>query len=56
MTGTNIYVYKVDWKGKSAAIVEEYLKKPIKEESIIENASLMADSTGLSNMSNVNSS
>jgi len=36
LTGADIYVYKVDWSGKDAAIVKDYadfFKNPIKEEN-----------------------
>ncbi|MBI2658914.1 hypothetical protein HYX05_02310 [Candidatus Woesearchaeota archaeon] len=39
LTGTNIYVYKVDWQGKNPAIVDDYvniLKGPAKEEDAAE--------------------
>ena len=35
LTGTDIYAYKVDWTSKNITIVEDYLKKPAKEENAI---------------------
>ena len=29
LTGTDIYVYKVDWEGRNTTIVQDYVKKPI---------------------------
>ena len=42
LTGTDIYVYKIDWEGKNITIVQDYvnfLKKPVTEEIIIESIS-----------------
>ena len=50
LTGTNIYVYKVDWEGKNATIVEDYVKslKGPKEESEIETINLIQNNTNSS--------
>ncbi len=48
LTGTDIYVYKVDWEGKNATIVEDYFKKPI-EENITKNTDLTSNDTNITN-------
>ena len=40
LTGTDIYTYKIDWEGKNTTIVQDYLKKPTKEEVITEDMPL----------------
>lgn len=48
LTGTNIYVYKVDWEGKNPAIVDDYvniLKSPVKEKNVIESINLVQNHT-----------
>ncbi len=42
LTGTDVYVYKVDWEGKNATVVNDYVNflNPAEEEEIIENISL----------------
>ena len=49
LTGTDIYTYKIDWEGKNATIVESYLKKQVKEESMIENVTLIKNNTNVTN-------
>ena len=34
LTGTDIFVYKVDWEGKNTTIVSDYVKKPVEEGNI----------------------
>ncbi|MBI2559269.1 hypothetical protein HYW20_08160 [Candidatus Woesearchaeota archaeon] len=34
LTGTDIYTYKIDWEGKNATVVDDYLKKQVEEENI----------------------
>jgi len=55
LTGTDIYVYKVDWEGKNETIVKDYadfFKKPVKDENSIKdsesksNGSINATNTG----------
>ena len=47
LTGTDIYVYKIDWEGKNATIVENYLKKPA--EGITKNTDLTSNDTDITN-------
>lgn len=45
LTGTDIYVYKVDWEGGNATIVEDYanfFRKPPKQENLTEKMELNA--------------
>ena len=52
LTGTDIYVYKVDWQGKNTTITESYVDtlKKIKEGSAV-SAALIQNSTNASNIS-----
>ena len=57
LTGTNIYTYKIDWGGKNATIVQDYVnffKKPVKEENIINNTESAQNSNTVTSNSSAN--
>ncbi len=54
LTGTDIYTYKIDWEGKNATIVDDYLKKPVKEENTTESIDAAPANTSNATINNAN--
>ncbi len=51
LTGTNIYTYMIDWEGKNATMVQDYVdffKKPAKDESAIGGTNSESDKSSAS--------
>ena len=54
LTGTDIYTYKIDWEGKNATIVNDYVdffKEPVEEPVLTEQSSLTEENMSVSNSS-----
>jgi len=56
LTGTDIYTYKIDWEGKNATIIEDYVNKIVNNNTNFTNNSNFTNQKNITNTNVTNSS